>query len=60
MLGSKYNPCRDIKDVKKAMKNMDERIYVDGILDIPYDVRVELSKKGIRLWVVSKNDTNYR
>lgn len=55
MLGSKYNPCKDIKDVKKAMKNMDERIYVDGILDIPYDVRVELSKKGVRLWVVSKN-----
>lgn len=58
MLGSKYNPCKSVKDIKKALLSVDDRIYVVGIIDIPYDVRLEISKKDIRLWVVSKNDTN--
>lgn len=55
MLGDKYNPCKDIKDIKKAMKTADDRIYVSGILDIPYEVRKVLSKNNIKLWVVNKN-----
>ena len=55
MIGSKENPCKDIKDIKKAIKNADERIYVSSIIDIPYEVREELVKKDIKLWVVSKN-----
>lgn len=55
MIGDKYNPCKNVQDVKKAIKTSDDRIYVDGIMDIPQDIRVELVKKGIKLWVVSKN-----
>ena len=58
MLGDKYNPCKDIKDIKKAMKTAGDRIYVSGILDIPYEIREVLNKNNIKLWVVSKNDTN--
>lgn len=55
VIGSKYNPCKNVQDVKKAIKTSNERIYVDGIMDIPQDIRAELVKKDIKLWVVSKN-----
>ena len=55
MIGSKYNPCKNVQDVKKEIKTSNERIYVDGIMDIPQDIRAELVKKDIKLWVVSKN-----
>lgn len=55
MIGSKENPCKNIKDIKNAIKTANGRIYVDGIFNIPYEVREELVKKDIKLWVVSKN-----
>ena len=55
MIGSNINPCKDVKDIKKAMKTADGRIYVDGIFNIPQEVLKELKAKDIRLWVVSKN-----
>lgn len=58
MIGSKLNPCKDVKDIKKAMKIAESRIYVDGIINLPRDILRELSEKEIKLWVVSKNDTN--
>ena len=58
MIGSKLNPCKDVKDIKKAMKTAESRIYVDGIINLPRDILRELSEKEIKLWVVSKNDTN--
>lgn len=60
MLGDKYNPCKDIKDIKKAVKTIVDRIYVSGILDIPYELRKKLVDNNIKLWVVSKNDTDKR
>lgn len=60
MLGDKYNPCKDIKDIKKAVKTIADRIYVSGIIDIPYELRKKLVDNNIKLWVVSKNDTDKR
>lgn len=60
MLGDKYNPCKDIKDIKKAVKTIVDRIYVSGILDIPYELRKKLVDNNIKLWVVSKDDTDKR
>jgi hypothetical protein len=56
-LGTKCNPCKNVKDIKKAMKTAESRIYVDGIINLPRDILRELSEKEIKLWVVSKNDT---
>ena len=56
-LGTKCNPCKDVKDIKKSMKTAESRIYVDGIINLPRDILRELSEKEIKLWVVSKNDT---
>lgn len=60
MLGDKYNPCKDIKDIKKAVKTVVDRIYVSGIIDMPYELRKTLIDNNIKLWVVSKNDTDKR
>ena len=60
MLGDKYNPCKDIKDIKKAVKTVADRIYVSGIIDMPYELRKMLIDNNIKLWVVSKNDTDKR
>ena len=55
MIGSKENPCKDIKDIKKAMRNAECRIYVCGIFNVSQDVLKELKDRNIKLWVVSKN-----
>ena len=55
MIGSKENPCKDVKDIKNAIKTANGRIYVDGIFNIPQDILKELKEKDISLWVVSKN-----
>jgi hypothetical protein len=56
MLGTKNNPCTNIKDIKKVLKkNEIERIYVNHIIDIPKTVLKEIYDKNIKLWVVSEN-----
>ena len=56
MLGTKNNPCTNIKDIKKVLKkNEIERIYVNHIIDIPITVLKEIYDKNIKLWVVSEN-----
>ena len=60
MLGDKYNPFKDIKGIKKAVKTDADKIYVSGIIDMPYELRKTLIDNNIKLWVVSKNDTDKR
>ena len=60
MLVDKYNLCKDINDIKKAVKTVADRIYVSGIIDIPYELRKTLIDNNIKLWVVSKNDKDKR
>ena len=54
-LGTKEKPCKNVKDVKKAISDRyDETIYVNGIFEIPKDILKEIYDKKIRLWVVDK------
>ena len=59
MLGTKNNPCTNIKDIKKVLKkNEIERIYVNHIIDIPITLLKEIYDKNIKLWVVSENSVD--
>lgn len=54
-LGTKEKPCKNAKDVKKAISDRyDDIIYVNGIFEIPKDILKEIYDKKIRLWVVNK------
>ena len=53
-LGTKEKPCKNAKDVKKAISDRNnEIIYVNGIFEIPKDILKEIYDKNIKLWVVN-------
>lgn len=54
-LGSKLNPCKDYKDVKKAITgNSDCTIYIIGIFELPTELWKEIYERNIKLSPIRK------